>query len=410
VPLDPSRTLRELDELAELTSTDGGAQRLCWTPTWRAARDWLDGKLRELPVEVHQDAAGNRWATLRGASERSLVIGSHLDSVPDGGRLDGCLGVVAGLEVLRRLAEAGTPSATVRLVDWADEEGARFGPGIFGSSAASGSMRVEELRLLKDVDGRPLPEVVGEYGVELDRAPEARAELASAAGYLELHIEQGPVLERLGLPLGAVLGTFGLHRCAFRFSGQSAHAGTTPMELRRDPVCAAARLALAVREIARAEAGVGTVGRLVVEPGIPTAVGASCLVTVDERHLDAEALARMALATRDAVDAIAREENVEMERMVLADVPPVPFDAALVAVAEQAVMAVAGAGHRLPSGALHDATAVARGGVPTAMVFVNSVAGLSHTKREHSLPEHVQLGVRALDELADRALAWVAGN
>ena len=408
MPLDPSRTLAELDELAGLTGTDAGAQRLCWSPTWAAAREWLAEKLRALPVELEQDAAGNRWATLRGASERALVIGSHLDSVPDGGRLDGCLGVVAGLEVLRRLSESGRPAATVRLVDWADEEGARFGPGIFGSSAASGSMRVDDLRPLRDVDGRALPDVVGEYGVELDRAPEARVQLASAAAYLELHIEQGPVLERLGLPLGAVLGTFGLHRCAFRFTGQSAHAGTTPMDLRRDPVSAAARLTLRVREIARAEGGVGTVGRIVVEPGIPTAVGSTCLLTVDERHLDAEALTRMASATEDAAQAIAGEEDVALERRVISEVPPVPFHPDLIELTGGVIEAVAGRSHPLPSGALHDATEVARAGVPTAMLFVQSLHGLSHTKEEDSRPEHLELAVRALDRLADRTLMWIA--
>jgi N-carbamoyl-L-amino-acid hydrolase len=216
------------------------------------------------------------------------------------------------------------------------------------------------------------------------------------------------VLERHGLPLGSVLGTVGLHRCAFRFTGQSAHAGTTPMDLRRDPVSAAARLALRVREIARAEGGVGTVGRIVVEPGIPTAVGSSCLLTVDERHLEADALARMASATDDAATAIAGEEDVAIERRVISEVPPVPFHPALIELAGEAIEAVAGRSHRLPSGALHDATEVARAGVPTAMLFVQSLRGLSHTKEEDSRPEHLELAVRALDRLADKTLMWIA--
>jgi hydantoinase/carbamoylase family amidase len=410
VPLDPSRTLAELDELAELTGTRAGAQRMCWTEPWAAARAWLDEKLRALPVELETDPAGNRWATLAGASDRALVIGSHLDSVPDGGRLDGCLGVLAGLEVLRRVAEEGTPRATVRLVDWADEEGARFGPGVFGSSAASGSLRVNELRPLRDAAGRALPDVLREHGVELDSAPDARAQLASAAAYLELHIEQGPLLEELGLPLGAVLGTVGLHRTTIRFSGQSSHAGTTPMQLRRDPVCAAARLTLAVRAIARAAGGVGTVGRFVVDPGIPTAVGSTCLVSIDQRHLRQESLDGMARDALTAAEAIASEEGVEVERRILAEVPPVAFDDDLVALAGEAVSEVAGRCHALPSGALHDATEVARAGVPTAMVFVQSLAGLSHAKEEDSRREHLELGVRALDALVDRVLARLGGK
>src|SRR6184192_350247 len=251
MPLDPRRTVAELKELRELTGNEDGAQRVAWTDTWETARAWLREKLGALPLEHEIDGAGNQWWTLRGASERAVLIGGHIDSVPNGGWLDGALNVVAGVEVVRRLAENGEPAATVRLVDWADEEGARFGRSLFGSSAAAGSMDdQDELRSRRDRDGIALPDALSEHGVDLDRALEARRQLEGAAAYLELHIEQGPVLESLGLPLGMVLGTFGVERHRVTWRGQAAHAGSTPMDQRRDALAGAAKLAPEVREIA----------------------------------------------------------------------------------------------------------------------------------------------------------------
>src|SRR5437773_5543537 len=202
MPLDPARTVAELTELRELTGDENGAQRVAWTDTWERAREWLRGKVAETGAGESIDAAGNQWFTLRGGSDRALLIGGHIDSVPNGGWLDGSLNLVAGVEVLRRIAADGQPPLTVRLVNWADEEGARFGRSLFGSSAAAGSMAdQDELRERRDADGNALPEVVGRHGVDLDRATEARRQLEAAAAYLELHIEQGPVLESLGLSL-----------------------------------------------------------------------------------------------------------------------------------------------------------------------------------------------------------------
>ena len=251
MPLDPARTVAELRELRELTGDDDGAQRVAWTPTWAKAKEWLGAKLDGLPLEYEVDAAGNQWWTLRGDSARSVLLGGHIDSVPNGGWLDGCLNVVAAVEVLRRIAEEGTPPVTVRLVNWADEEGARFGRSLFGSSAAAGSMvDQDDLRELKDRDGVALPDALREHGVELDGALEARSQLEDAVAYLELHIEQGPVLESMDLPLGAVLGTFGVERHRITWRGQAAHAGSTPMDQRRDALAGAAKLAFELREIA----------------------------------------------------------------------------------------------------------------------------------------------------------------
>src|SRR5687767_13244891 len=215
--LQPRRTVSELKELRALTGNADGAQRVAFTPTWAKARQWLREKFAALPVEVKQDPAGNLWATLRGKSDRALLIGGHIDSVPNGGWLDGCLNTLAGLEVLRRIAAEGSPPVTVRLVDWADEEGARFGRSLFGSSAASGALVPDEVRDLKDRDGVRLIDALREHGIELHRAPEARHEMQNAAAYLELHIEQGPVLESLGLAMGVVLGTFGVERHGVTF-------------------------------------------------------------------------------------------------------------------------------------------------------------------------------------------------
>src|SRR6266699_4599146 len=250
--LNPKRTVAELKELRALTGDENGAQRVAWTDTWLKGREWFASKVKELPVEQHFDAAGNSWVTLRGASEKSLLIGGHLDSVPNGGWLDGSLNGLAGLEVLRRIASEfqGRPPVTIRLVDWADEEGARFGRSLLGSSAFAGTHSIEADRSRKDKDGIRLEDALRRCGVEIDRFDDARIEQKNAAAYLELHIEQGPVLETLGLPLGVVLGTFVVERHLVTFRGQAAHAGSTPMDKRRDALAGAARLELEIREIA----------------------------------------------------------------------------------------------------------------------------------------------------------------
>src|SRR3954469_26047215 len=284
--LDPKRTVAELKELRSFTADENGAQRVAFTPKWVETRDWLKKKLKEVPVETHVDEAGNLWSTLRGKSDKALLIGGHMDSVPNGGWLDGCLNVLAGLEGLRRIGGEGTPPVTVRLVDWADEEGARFGRSLFGSSAVSGALVPDEVRNLTDRDGVKLVDAVKAYGVDLDRTLDARSELKNAAAYLELHIEQGPVLESRGEAMGAVLGTFGVERHAITFTGQAAHSGSTPMAHRRDALAGVSRLHLTIREIAVKHGGVCTVGRVTTEPGIVTAVIGQAEMTLDQRHLD----------------------------------------------------------------------------------------------------------------------------
>lgn len=408
--LQPDRTIAELKELRALTGNADGAQRVAWTDTWAKARAWMREKLAELPVEVETDQAGNVWATLAGASPRTLIIGSHLDSVPNGGWLDGCLGELAGLEVLRRIAAEGTPPVTVRLVDWADEEGARFGRSLLGSSAVSGHMDPEEVAELKDRDGIGLPEALAAHGVDLHTAVQARTQLANAAAYLELHIEQGPVLESMDLPLGVVLGTFGVERHQITFSGQAAHAGSTPMDKRRDAFAAAAKLGLEIRAIARHHEGVCTVGSCVTKPGIVTAVVGECTIKLDQRNMDAAKLAAMLQDAKDAATKFAEEEGCTVTWEYIWNIAPIPFDPQLLACANEAVLETSGMSHHLPSGPLHDAAEMARSGVPTVMLFVQSLRGISHNKIEDTREEHLALAVEALDRLATKAIGALAAG
>ncbi|WP_420593616.1 hydantoinase/carbamoylase family amidase [Deinococcus sp.] len=407
--LNPQRTVDELKALRELTGDENGAQRVAFTNQWLEARAFLKKKLLELPVTTITDPAGNLWATLKGESERELLIGGHLDSVPNGGWLDGSLNTLAGLEVLRRLAEqyGGNPPVTVRLVDWADEEGARFGRSLYGSSAASGHLDVHELAQLRDKDGVSLGEALMKVGVLLADAPQAREQLKNAAAYLELHIEQGPVLEGMQLPLGAVLGTFGVERHTITFHGQAAHSGSTPMNVRRDAFRCAGQFSQEIYTIAERHGGVCTIGSCKTLPGIVTSVVETCEITLDQRNLDAGKLAAMWQDAQDAAQKFAGEGGCTVEFGHLWNIEPIPFDAELIEAADAAILDVTPQSHRLPSGPLHDAAEVARAGVPTVMLFVQSLKGISHNKIEDTEEEHLRLSVQALDKLTDKAMDWI---
>jgi hydantoinase/carbamoylase family amidase len=386
--MQPARAIADLRELDRLTGGPDGARRVCWTDEWERARKFLRERLAEIDrVVLEQDEAGNLWATLPGELDEAVALGSHIDSVPNGGWLDGALGVMAALEVLRAASEAGTPHSTLTLIDFADEEGARFGRSLFGSSAVAGTLDPEAVSRLSDAEGRPIAEVLGEHGVELARAPDAHTRLAGVAAYLELHIEQGPVLESEGIAVAAVTGTFGVERHRFTFSGQASHAGTTPMDMRRDAGLAAAGTALEVERIAKAHGGVGTTGVLRLTPGIPTAVPGRAELVVDLRHAEPGPLAAMLDAVRRAAgDA----EETEIWR-----VEPIRFDEKLVSAALEA----AGTGRSLASGALHDAAEMARH-VPTAMMFTSSTNGLSHAPGEDTPEEHLEAAISAFGRLA----------
>jgi hydantoinase/carbamoylase family amidase len=380
--IDAQRVIADLRELARRTSDDAGAQRLCWGEGWHAARAFLRDLLDEVGLVPEIDEAGNAWAYLPGEREPALAVGSHLDSVPNGGWLDGALGVMGGLGVLRAWAGAGgRPPRTLALVDWADEEGARFGRSLFGSSAAAGTFDPAELADARDAEGRPAPVVLGENGVDLERALDSRFRLERLGAYLELHIEQGPVLEAEGIRAAAVTGCVGVERLRLRLTGRVSHAGTTPMDVRRDAGLAAAATALRVEEIASEEGGVGTVGEIDFEPGIPTAVPGRASMVVDLRHPSADALSRMLSATREAAAGCAAERDCEVAEEPVWRIEPIAFDAELVSLAREACERVTGTAYELPSGALHDAASMAPH-VPTAMVFSPSVAGVSHAPEE----------------------------
>ena len=407
--VNPKHTIAELKELRRLTSNENGAQRVAFTNTWLEARAWLRQKLETLPVEIHNDAAGNTWTTLRGESERALLIGGHTDSVPNGGWLDGCLNVLAGVEILRRINAQyqGRPPVTVRLVDWADEEGARFGKSLFGSSACSGTLNLDEARGLMDQDGIGLPGALKGVGIDFERVKESGRELGNAAAYLELHIEQGPVLLDLDLPLGTVLGTFGVERHAITFHGQAAHSGSTPMNRRKDAFLAAARMGQEIYHIAEQHGGVCTIGSCVTRPGIVTSVVEECRITLDQRHLDASALARMLRDANAASEKFAQEGSVKVSWERLLQIEPVLFNRDLIALCDEAIGETCGKRHQLPSGPLHDASEMARAGVPTVMMFVQSLHGLSHNKIEDTREEHLELAVAAFDKLAEKTMKWI---
>jgi allantoate deiminase len=415
--MNAQRVVSDLRELAARTSTPDGAQRLAWGPVWRDAREWFTAKVAELGLRVESDSAGNNWVTLPGASPKSVIVGSHLDSVPNGGWLDGTLGVVAGLEALRMHAGT-TPPVTLRLVDWADEEGARFGRSLLGSAAAAGSLKVDEVRELTDRQGTRLVDALAENGVTLDRMLDARDERQriDARAYLELHIEQGPVLESMQKSTGVVLGTFGVERHMITFTGQAAHSGSTPIPMRRDAFLAAAQMALECRAIAlrhsRPTPGDGvvcTVGVVNVEPKIVTAVPGVCEISLDQRALSAGVLAAMLADAKAAADTAATANHVAVEWRRLWQINPRPFDAALVRLCEEAVREETGDAPRLPSGPLHDAAEMVPF-MPAVMMFAYSSNGLSHCKEEDTPGPHLQATIRAYLRLVQKTIAHVAAE
>jgi len=411
IPLNPQRALDEMKVLRALTSDDNGNQRVVFTPIWKKAVDYFTGKLDELGVGWRVDVAGNVWATLEGERPEAVVIGGHLDSVPNGGWLDGCWNVIAGLEVLRAYKLTGKkPPVTLKLVNWCDEEGARFGRSLFGSSAFSGFLDPVIVGQLKDKDGITVAEAAKAYGIDMTKAVEAKKEQKGIAAYLELHIEQGPVLEGLNLPLGAVLGTVGVERNLITFHGQAAHSGSTPMNVRKDAFLAAAKMAQEIYVIAERHQGVCTIGSCVTKPGIVTSVVEDCTITLDQRHLDATHLAAMWAEAQAAAKKFAAEGKVEVAFGDLWRIHPILFHPELTAFCDQAIVETVGKSHKLPSGPLHDAAEVCRAGIPTQMLFVQSLRGISHNKIEDTKEEHLELCVTAFDKLADKAIAWIKSS
>ncbi len=412
--VDAARVIADLETLADASGGKfAGAKRLAWTADWQAARAWLREQLDTLPVTVEEDVAGNLWATLEaaeGAPEGFVIVGSHLDAVPSGGWLDGALGVMAALGVLRAAADAAAPPPVqIRLVDWADEEGARFGRSLLASSAVAGTLDPDAVRDLTDADGTRLQDALAECGVDLDAAARnAGAALEGALAYLELHVEQGPVLKDSGRLASVVSGTFGDERFLIDFRGQSAHAGSTPMALRRDTLAAAATAALEIREVGIRHGGVTTVGSIVSEPGVITAIAGASRMMLDLRHLEADSLAAMLAECLQACADAAARFDCEVDSTRIFGATPTPFHPELVAAARQAVADAGGAdGDPIPSGPLHDATEIGRL-VPTVMLFAQSDPPISHTEIEDSPRAALEVAIEAYGRTVGEALDLAA--
>jgi hydantoinase/carbamoylase family amidase len=405
--LDPQAVIADLDELAAHSGGRfAGAKRLAWTPEWTQARAWLIAKLIGLGLEPVRDEAGNLWAPIAGERDEFLIVGSHIDAVPDGGWLDGALGLMTALETVRQLSRSGvTPPIGVRFVDWADEEGARFGRSLLGSSACARNLDPDDVRGLQDPGGVTLGDALAACGIDLDGASAAARRLDGAVAYLELHIEQGPVLLDGARLASAVSGTVGVERHLITFVGQAAHAGSTPMRLRQDSLAAAARAALAVRESAIAHNGVGTVGRMNSTPGVITAVAGRTEMQLDQRHLDPVELAAMLAEALEASHRAAEEFNCTVEVRKVFSTVPTPFDARLVEMVRSSVeQAGGGAYEPIPSGPLHDATEIGRV-VPTAMIFAQSDPPISHTSIEDSSEEALSVAIEAYGRTVNQVLA-----
>jgi N-carbamoyl-L-amino-acid hydrolase len=412
--IDAKRVIAELRELAALTSDAEGAQRVAWGPVWRRARVWFAEKAAACGCRPELDAAGNAWFTVAGESTRSIVLGSHLDSVPNGGWLDGALGMLAALEALRVYGST-RPPVTLRLVDWADEEG-RFGLSLLGSSAAAGRIDLAAARAASDRSGVRLTDALADNGLVIDTLPDAHRRLQSLDGraYLELHIEQGPVLASRDAAAGVVVGTFGVERHLLRFTGQAAHAGSTPLHLRRDAFLAAAETALACRAAARrlvadGTAAVCTTGFVSTHPNIATAIPGVCEISIDQRSMDRQALAAMVAGARAAADRCAAANHVDVEWRRLWQIEPRAFDAGLVSLCEDAVRDETGQAPRLPSGPVHDATEVSAL-MPAAMMFAASPNGLSHCKEENTPDPILEQAIRAYLRLVGKAIAYVGSG
>jgi hydantoinase/carbamoylase family amidase len=399
------RVVSDLRELAELTSNENGAQRVAWTPTWQKARDWFKSKAIEAGAEVTVDAAGNTWAKIEGASNEAVLIGSHLDCVPNGGWLDGALGVVSSLEILRSYGKRQTPNKTIYAVDWADEEGARFSSSLMGSSAACGNININEIINRVDNNGVKIVDALRDYNVNVADMLQANEQLKqrNITKYLELHIEQGPVLESMKKQVACVYGAAGVERHYIEFTGQPAHAGSFPTLMRQDAFLAAAQTALAFREIALKYNAVCTVGKVSVKPDVVTIVPGKCVISLDQRTIDPAVLKQMNEDARGASVKAAEENGVSVRWEKIYAIEPTLFDEELTKLCQQAVEEETGEATTMYSGPLHDAVEMAKL-VPTIMMFAMSERGLSHCKEENTSDEALETSIRAFLRLADKVI------
>jgi hydantoinase/carbamoylase family amidase len=392
---------RDLERLAEFGARGDAVRRLAWSDTHRASLDWLASRFEEAGLEAELDPAGNLIGRWEVGSGGAVALGSHLDSGPDAGRYDGSLGVLGGLAAVELLKERGLePRRPIWVVSFMDEEGVRFGASMLGSRAFVGQ-DVGDYLARRDAEGISVADEMRRWGLDPDRIGAAKA-IDRVGSYLELHIEQGPVLDRAGEEIGVVSGIVGMVQAQVRIEGEANHAGTTPMDARRDALNGMARTALALREEALARGGTATIGSVAVEPGAFTVIPARCEFSVDFRVGSPAEFERLPETIEAAVRRACEPEGLAAEVELTDADPPVEMDAGLVAELEGAAEALGAARRRMPSGAGHDAMLIAPH-VPTAMLFVPSRDGISHSPREFTEPGHCELGVqvvaRALEAL-----------
>jgi beta-ureidopropionase / N-carbamoyl-L-amino-acid hydrolase len=397
--INADRLLADLGALSAIGGRpDGGLDRIAWSDHDLAGRRWFAERMREAGIEPRVDAALNVFGHLPGSVGPWLLTGSHLDSVPKGGRLDGAYGAVAALEALRTLVESHDPLAEqVEIVGFADEEGVRFEIGLIGSLALVGELDIERLRDGFDWQGVAIRQVLATAGRDIDRMLEAQQHRPSIKGFIELHIEQGPRMASDGIDLAVVTGIVGVHRQRIEIQGTQNHAGTTPFRLRHDAGRAAARAAAELRDLvqgADAEA-VANIGSMQFHPGAVNVIPGRAQFTLEVRHLDERVIGEAVSAFATRLERICAEEGCRIEVELLSSVPPAPMEATVMAALEQACAELGRRPARLSSGAGHDAAVLSRH-VPSGMIFVPSVGGVSHSPQETTSDEHLVLGARAL--------------
>ncbi len=398
-----SRLWSTLEKLSEFGRPAGagfedGVTRLGFSETDLAARAWLMQLMREAGLAVHVDPAGNIFGRRAGSENLpAILFGSHIDSVPRGGNFDGQVGSMGALEVIRALNDKKVSTRhPLEMVIWTNEEGHHFGRGLLGSSAAAGLLSSDVLDR-KDEEGKSLADWLRRYGQDPARLADARIPAGSLAAYLELHIEQGGVLDDGRIQIGVVQGIVGIHWWTCTATGFANHAGTTPMNRRQDAFAAAARAALAVREEVRAEPGrqVGTVGYVRLEPGARNIIPGRVEFPVELRDLDAAKVRRIWARIENRFAAIAKEENVQLDCVPLQADEPALTDPAIQNDIRAAARAAGYSTLDLPSGAGHDAQQIARL-APIGMIFVPSRGGISHSPREYTPPDDVANGAEIL--------------
>jgi N-carbamoyl-L-amino-acid hydrolase len=390
------RMQADLAALAELRDPNQpGWTRTVFSPAYLRSREWVSVRMREAGLEVRRDTAGNLIGTLPGSSDVALVTGSHTDTVPGGGRFDGPVGMLGAIEVARCIRESGQVLRhELRVVDFLGEEPNEFGLSCVGSRAIAGTLTPEHLAS-RDPGGRTLADAIESAGGDSRRIGEAAWRQGAVRAFVELHIEQGPVLEQAGVPIGIVTGIAGIERLLATFEGQAAHAGTTPMDARHDALCAAAETVLAIEGIASDGGGVGTAGRIEVLPGAANVVPGHAGLWSELRSIDPGWLDERRRRLEHAAGESGRARGVSVDVRRLSRTEPVATSADVIAAMRKAVTALGLGFVGLPSGAGHDTVQMARLG-PIGMLFIPSAGGRSHCPEEWSTPEHVEAGTSAL--------------